>query len=532
MSFHLVEHVALKFMLGFSIIFVSCEKYDDPMLRNGSLKVVVRADKSFYVRYSIDESNDGILQFDYYSGYGFRNNSIATKSFHVGRNTESDRAILKQAKYHNCNDVQSPMFTQNLGPLFSNHGYSTPRVTIPRHGLTTSDIGSEWVDQNGYHYTIGMIEGRDVFLLPIIYSTGIAGEEKRQWKWYSLPYPTVITQVGGTGRELVVAESSRWDYQVSLLKNVSVTINGEDVEEGTYYCDKVNLICEQIGYNPLFIRSWWPTPEYNDIMLKFHRHFTISGGRGFLSVTTNTELENCYPYPLFHYIDVAPQFPFTIGDYKPYIYIPKLKKITTDIDFRKEFISVDENHVSVHYFRNAEDLDDVDNMPDRAYCYLKNDEGTILYGCAGGHSLVRGMSMTSIRNNYIALDKEVGIWNPRAGNKHYNNVLVTTNERENMLPDKFTGEFEGFMCWYKPMNGIHCFYHLTKDGYVVYIHTNKAIRDGDAVVPAFMDNLKVDSIVEKTKGIILHSDVVVDGKLSFTSDNSEVEYNYLVCLLK
>lgn len=496
------------------------------------LKVVVNDDNSFYVRYQIDDENDGILVFDYLSHYNFIRNCIMISKYCVGGRNEIDASILAKQDYQHCADSQSPMFTANFGPLFSNHGYSIPRVVVQGNELSDSDIGSEWVDQNSYHYTIGKVSGNYIYLLPVIYSTGIAGQETRQWKWYSSPYPTQITRVGAGGETLTISSSSRWDLQVSQLSKVRVVINGKDVGAGTYQCEQVELAYEQIGYNPIFVNTWFPTPVYDGVMLKFDRHFTVTGGKGFLSATANTVLNNLYPYPLRHYIDVVPQFPFQIGDYKPYIYIPKMKKVTSDIDFREEFVSVDGSHSSVSYYRNTTDLVDVDDMPDRAYSYLKTDLGDVLYGCAGGHSLVRGMSVKSIRNNYISMNGEVGIWNPPAGNKHYNNILEDTNEENNIVPDTFINEFEGFMCWYKPSDDVHCFYHRSKDCYVVYIHTNKTFSKGYAILPDFMNNMGVESVVEKTDGIDLLTSTVVDGKLFFTSDNSIKEYNWVVVKVK
>jgi len=501
-------------------------------VENAPLKVVVKEDKSFYVRHHIDGVNDGILLFDYYKAFAYVRNCIMQKAYYVGAKGETDSEILAKQSYQRCDDSQSPMFTANFGPMFSNHGYSTPVVTIANHGLASSDIGSEWVDQLARHYTIGNIDGNKIYLLPVINETGVPGEETRDWVYYASAAITSITRNVSSGETLQVSATDRWDYQVSSLNNVRVLIDGKNAGEGTYYCKEVMLAYEQIGYNPIPVQQWWPTPVYDGIMLKFDRHFTVSGDKGFLSLTSNTVLNNLYPYPLTHYIDVVPQFPFQIGNYKPHIYIPKMLKHDGDIDFREEFISVDGSHSQVSYNRSTSDLVNVDDMPDRAYCYLMDDEDAVLYGCAGGHSLVRGMSVKSVRNNYIAMNHQVGSWYPAAGNKFYNNILQTTNEEDNILPASFIGEFEGFMCWYKPVNGVQCFYHRTKEGYVVYIHTNQTISKGFVSLPDWMNNMAVDATVEKTSGIELKTNTIVDGKMFFSSDNSIVEYNYVVFLLK
>ena len=496
------------------------------------LRVVVNADKSFRVRFALTDTLDGILTFNYYTAYGYVRNCIMMDRFYTGLPSETDAEILAKTDFQNCRDSQSPMFTANFGPMFSNHGYSTPRVNIPNHGLTAEDIGTEWYDQSGYHYTIGNISGNWIYLLPIIDTTGGPGYETRGWKWYASPYPTEITRDVPGGETLSVGLAARWDYQVSELQNVRVLINGVSVGAGEYSAAEVELAYEQIGYNPVEVSAWWPSPVYGGVMLRFARHFTITGGSGILALTSNTIVNNNYPYPLYHYIDVVPMFPFKQGDFVPYVFIPKMKKVTADIDFRAEFASPDDTHAAVAYLRNANDLVDVNDLPDRAYCYLKDDGGNILFSCAGGHSLVRGMSVKAIRNNYINIGGQVGTWNPPAGNKFYNNILLNTGETDNMVPASFINEFEGYMCWYVPKNGVHTFYHKTKEGFAVYIHVSTTQEKGEAHLPDFMNNLAVVQTIEKTAGIDLLTNTVIDGKLYFTADASVVEYNYIVVLMK
>lgn len=496
------------------------------------LRVVVNEDKSFRVRFALTDTLDGILTFNYYTAYGYVRNCIMMSRFYTGLPSETDAEILAKTDYQNCRDSQSPMFTANFGPMFSNHGYSTPRVNAPGHGLTDADLGSEWIDQSNYHYTLGHIDGNWLYLLPVINSTGAPGHETRDWKWYASPYPTEITRNVEGGETIAITSSSRWDYQVSALQDVRVLINGVSVEAGAYECSEVELSYRQIGYNPIDVSAWWPSPVYGGVMMTFDRHFTLSGAKGFLSLTSNTVVNNKYPFPLYHYIDVVPQFPFQQGNFVPYVYIPKMKKVTADIDFRAEFASPDGTQAAINYSRNASDLVDVDDMPDRAYCYLKDNGGNVLFGCAGGHSLVRGMSVKEVRNNYIALGGNVGTWNPPVGNKFYNNILLTTGEEDNMVTPSFINEFEGYMCWYVPRDGIHVFYHRSKDGYVVYIHTSVNAEKAPAKLPDWMNNLGVFEVVEKTAGIELLTNTVIDGCLYFSSDTTNQQYNYLVVRVK
>ena len=498
------------------------------------LKCVVKDDGTFYVRFRLSDTQDAILTFAHSQPFNYdANNCMMQDKFYIGAPTDADDAILATQAVHDCHDSQGPIFTANFGPMFSNHGYSTPRVRVPGNGLGSVDIGSKWVDNNNYHYTLGHIDGEWLYLLPVIDTTGGPGYETREWISYTSPYPEQLTRATPGGETLVVTQSARYDYQISELVGTRILIGGNPVGPGVYYCDEITLSYRQIGYNPVDVTAWWPHPVTNGVMLYFDRNFTICGGRGILSLAVNTSMDVRYPFPLARYDDVQPMFPFQYGDFVPYVFIPKVKKVTASIDFRAEFASPDGATLpATNYVRNATDLVDVDDLPDRAYCYLKDSNGDVLFACAGGHSLVRGMSVKAERNEHVAVGDVAGNFSPSSGNKFYPRVLVQMGTQDNIVPTSFVGTIEGYMCWYLPQNGVHTFFYKTKDGYAVYIHTKETITKGEAILPDFMNNLQAVQVVEKTDGINLLTETIIDGKLYFSADNSEVEYNYIVFLVK
>lgn len=498
------------------------------------MKCVVNADGTFHIRFALSDTQDGILTFNYCPNFDFVKSSLMQAKFYVGGKNDTDDTILAGMEAQNCYDSQAPMNTENVGPLFANHGYCTPRVRVPGNTLTDADLGSEWIDQNDYHYTLIHIgpSGEWLYLLPVIDTSGGPGYETRDWHDYSSDFPTQLTRNAPGGETLIVTDGKRYDYQVSELVGTRILIGGNPVGAGVYFCDEVVLSYRQVGYNPYEVSAWWPTPVYGGVMLYFDRNFTMTGGEGFLSLTTNTIINNKYPYRLRTYTDEQPMFPLQFGDYVPYMFIPKLKKVDANYDFREEFAAPANTSPVTNILRNATDLVDVDDLPDRAYCYLKDGDGNILFGCAGGHSLVRGMSIKSVRDEHIALGDRVGTWSPSSGNKLYTRVMMQSGEQDNMLPSSFIGEFEGFMCWYMPRNGVQVFYHRTKEGYVVYIHTDTTAAKGEAVLPDFMNNYAVAQIVEKTADIDLLTDTIIDGKIYFANDSSVNKYNYVVFLVK
>ena len=240
---------------------------------------------------------------------------------------------------------------------------------------------------------------------------------------------------------------------------------------------------------------------------------------------------------------MAPTAPFKTGDYDSYVYIPKLVKqyagtpgSTTDtpIDFRGEFVANSNLHPLVGLKRDSNSLKDVNDLPDRLYSYLMNSNDEILRGFAGGHSLVRGMSVPEVRNQMIPLGSSLGWWNPPVSNKFYS-FLMRKGDDGYTVTDGFAGMNEGYHCWYIPRDGVHAFYYKSGNQYVVCVHTTGTKKKGEVVLPTWMDGLSVSSIVEKTDNISLADDVVVNGKLHVNAtiaDGAGGAYNYIVFTLK
>ena len=511
------------------------------------LKVVINNNGTFYVRSNFDDSHDIVVTFAW-----IEPDSFQSQYFYIGNSEGSDAEIIANGVSQNCRDTIGPVSTANFGPIWANHGYCTPRVVITNHGLTDSDIDTEWVDNRNYHYTIGHISGNSIYLLPIIYNKENPGYETRDWKYYGSPYPTSITRVGGSAETLNVdvvdgtLQAFRYDYRVCKVDGLKYIINGKQCGAGTYYCNEIVVSYTQIGYNPIKVDTWWPKPIYNGEAARFERQFTVSGCKGFLCITNNQTFNNLYPYKFNRYLNTAPTAPTRVPGYDTYSFVPKLKKVATvdgvTIDFSEEFNSTIPVSKAVTYYRNSDDLISVDDMPDRVFHYLKNGQGDILYGVAGGHSIVSGLGVKSIRNSNIPMGEYIGYWNGDYNNKFYAATLRQGDDRvNNILTADFIAGVEGYMCWYKPVNNVHTFYHKTDGGYVVYIHTKENLAKGIAYLPDFMNGMGVKDIVENTKyttiidneevmvdAIKMLTNVVVNGRLFFTSDNSVIKYNYIV----
>ena len=497
--------------------------------KDGDMKVVLKVDGTFYLRFHIDDENDGILTIGYYNAYAFKEISLMHRRFFVGGRSLTDDEILEQyndGDYHDCYDTLSSLKTMNLGPLYNNHGLCTPRVTIANHNLTSADVGSRWIDQLNRDYTIVLISGNNVYLMPVIHSTGVPGEETRGWADYDAPAITSIRRDAAGGETLTVGTNSRYDWQVSELKNIKILVDGAEKPVGTYYCKEVSLSYEQLGYNPIHIQTWRPRPVYDgvDLMAIFRRQLVYTGCDGFLSVCMGTTLDIRYPAPLDFIAGIGLMLPTAFKDgYDSFIGIPKTKIEA----FQQEFISNTKSGTSVNVTKNADDLD-LSNFPDRAYAYLKHENDgseladTILMGVAGGVSMLRGISRSSVRSANIGNNYRVARWSPSSGNKYY--MYIIKDDRT--IQDTFLGDYESFMCWYKPENDVQSFFYKEGNEYILYIHT-KSVHAKEAVkVPSLMNGLSVKSVVEQSSNNISYlNDIIVDGKLYI---NSGSDYEYIV----
>lgn len=521
---------------------------------DGDMSVVLKEDNTFSIRFHIDDEKDGVLTVGFNTPYGFKNNnSIMHRRFYVGGRNQPLSEIFAQydtGEFHDCHDTLMPLSTWNLGPIFANHGYCTPYVVVPNHGLTNNDIGSEWIgkknvgteDEVSWLFTLGHIKGDYLYLLPVIDASGGAGHENKSWKSYAAGYPTQITRNITGGETLQVTSSGRFDYQVAETKNIKILINGAEKPAGTYRCKEVALTCEQVGYNPIEIQTWWQgnksTPDYTNVgtMAFFRRQILFTGCDGFLSLSAHSTLDIKYPVPASVYAVglMLPLYPQSDVEniYNSNIFIPKVKTTSFKTEFinnKKSGGASDPEYKPNYYFvRDGSVCVDPDNMPDRAYCYLTNkSDGSVFYGCAGGVSMLRGATKPAIRNINIPIGRQCCNWSPGSSNKVYFRMFNQGDEQDaNLLDTSAFFDWEVYMCWYKPENDVQSFFYKEGNDYILYIHT-KSVHNKEAVkVPSLMNGLSVKEVVEQSSNNISYlNDIIVDGKLYI---NSGSDYEYIV----
>jgi hypothetical protein len=124
-----------------------------------------------------------------------------------------------------------------------NHGCSDVReITVPGHGKTTVDIGSEWVDANQHKfYLIKIVDANTLWVLSVNRSTSAVWSFRTTIDGNLL---TVSTNAVHTNAMAITA--STFAYLKPAIKNQAkkVLLNGrtEVVQDGVYPCESVTVV--------------------------------------------------------------------------------------------------------------------------------------------------------------------------------------------------------------------------------------------------------------------------------------------------
>ena len=458
-----------------------------------------------------------------------RNGNTTFNVFYVGDKSLSDSELASEENLiRNIVDMVGPVGVATFWSLYAQHGWAIPRMVVDTQTLDDSDIGSIWVDQNGYRFIIGNVSDNDIYLLPEL-TMDENGIYSASWS-AKLDYPTSLTHVSGaihTGS--ITGCSSRHDLLIQQVSERHYILDGmEIIDNGVYYGNHLSIQEHILGYNIGKVESWFPMPEYNGSLIDFDRSFEFNNG---MNVTCNTTMYCRYPFVLTSYRSIQPQFPLQKDQYHSYSFIPKVQSIHYDHRVDMPFNS-DEGTSQIVIKRKASYLYDVDKQPERCVTYLKNDDdGNYLVGMAGGCSLTRGLSVDSIRNKNIDINNTTALYGGTdVPNKFYPSILYSL---KTPMDPSFVAEISGYYTWFDP-NINDCYVHYYKDGddYILYIHAFESMPRARINLPQFMNGMAVDSIIEQTVGSSLLTNQVVGGKLyaSFNTDDNLA--NYIVVKLK
>lgn len=462
-------------------------------------------------------------------------NNMTFSKFYVGPNTLTDTELATSTYLiNNTPDMVGAIGVSTFWFLYAQHGWTIPRMNASGHQLDNSDIGSIWKDQNNRRFIIGNISGNYIYLLPELTIDPETGIYSASWNG-DRAYPNTLIHVsGGTHTETISASSSRYDLLIQTSQDRRFVADGVDItKDGVYYCDEFVIKEHVLGHNIGKVQVWFPNPVYNGSLIDWDRSFIFKGS----SVTCNQVINTQYPFVLTNYRGCIPQMPLQVGDYHSYTLIPKVKKQVNghrvDLPFNSDDGSLSPNYVNVT--RNASELYDVDNQPERCITYLKDDSENYLVGMAGGCSLLRGITEKQNRNIYTPLNEVTCTYGGSSTpNKFYPRTMYGAAFDDNIMTNAFIKEFCCYFCWFDPAEnpGQQVYWYKDDDGYIVYAHCQSSKEKAAIRLPDFMEGMVIEDVIEKTDGTTLLTEQVISGCVYVTYDTTGDSANYIVLKVK
>lgn len=478
--------------------------------------------------------------------------SLTLKRVYIGASTLTDGELMATTPVCNVGDSIGAIGIDDFYYLFSQHGWTIPRGSISTVGsgepvLDATDIGSIWKDATNHQFVIGHVSSAYIYFVPVTSYNSETGCYEASWDKNSNSYPTSFTYMSGgeTGHHTgtFTITTTRYDLKVQVSER-KYFVDGKQVSDGVYYCDDFKY-CEYVhGKNPAGVppTAWniagvnATEPEYNGDMAILMKSYDFVGS----ALTYNLNLSAVVPFVMRVFYGVVPQFPVMNGDYHSLTFIPKVAKAKGGQPMELPF-DTDNGNPNASAERNATDLYDVNDLPDRCVCYLRDDNGAYLLGMAAGFSLVDGMTVKARRNEALAGFSATLLTYGGAGtpNKLFNKILVPSSFDNAIVPATYANTLSAFFCWFNPNendDNVKVFWYKVSDGFVVYIHYTQELNESTKVevtLPDFMEGMAVSQVVEKTNQATLLTDVVSCGKLccGFDAFDGTTLSNYLVLKL-
>ncbi len=505
---------------GCSVDIHDSSAVSHPQFSN-SMKVVMKKDL-IYIRVHLNDNEDLIKEYVRTS-----NDNYTPNATYIGRNTDQDETIINN-KIHETRDGTAPIFNARTTPwhLFMQHGYCIPKLEVKWHQLTMEDIGSLWKDERGREYILGQISGSDLLMLPIIRETSIEGIFLRDWEHPYSGYPSILYHLSGGKHISDIKINKGSSYQIKPIQKAVIRafyIDGEQVTEcGVYDCDEFRITETLSCLNPFTVETWFPKPVMKDEMLRITQTFTFCG----LSTSFNTILDVKYPIMFESYGCNQAKHLMKYDDYDAYVMLPRVKKIQNGHRIDMPFVQNSTYGDDIRVLRNADDLYDVDKLPDREISYLYHPLQGYKLGFASGLSLTQGLSADKSRIKYIPMETMSIFMSPSNRNKMYIKAINKEAFKKGLLPKGFKAEFHSYFTYFDPAQNIgQVFWYKDGDEFYIYAHYQSKHEDVLINLPAMMNGY-VLSVVDKTEGVELKSNKVEDKSLylNYTTDDA----NYIV----
>ena len=499
--------------------------YELTSVRDKKLMKVTKTNNHIYVRTALNNKEDIITDY-----LLFDNNNYTWNATYLGGKESTDEIILTNM-IHRMGDCTGPLFITDPAPwhLWAQHGYCIPTVDA-EHTLTLDDIGSVWKDQRDREYKIGAISGNRIFLLPIIRETAFKGVYTRDWKsptGNNNPEIALLNHVSGAQHIETIRCTTYGATQLRpmmLLDSRIFKADGIEItENGIYYCDEF-VISEVLNCtDPWTVESWFPVVQ-KEIGAVLTETFTIHGLAN--RYDTTLDMKKSYIFCAYGANQVQHLVPIsTMSGYDVYGMMPRAK------NYASPYLANNLNRGGETVWRRSDDLFDVDKQPDRYISFFRNTtSGNMKIGCASGLSLIRGITVDSLRNKvfqvYETGDRDLLSCSPSNRNKAYFKVLADSHFENSIIPANYRAQFSTYLCYFDPMANIgQVYWYKDGENYIIYAHYQEGHNKLAINLPKKMEGLSVD-VVDKTDGITLLTNEIKNGQVYITADATD--HNYIV----
>ena len=495
----------------------------------------------FYIRTTYNSSKDIIITH-YING----NQLISFKEAFVGDKTLSDDKLMTSTYLVSSHiDSTAPlMHADTYWHIFGQHGCPMPRFA--NHvGMTSADVGSEWIDQLSRRYNVGFVNDDWIYLVPIMYQD-TKGHWVRDWKnsVFSAAITSLTHVSGGSYTTEITSISNYGQVQLRPVMSCNTrkwSIDGIEITEpGTYYCNEFKVSEAATGYDPATITDWFGANGNNvDLtgaqpMAEFTFEYSYKGAQCCVNTSINILREvECQSYGA-----IQQQFFFDNGDYKAMFMIPKAKE-RNGVEIDKPFNSPTANSPSYQVYRTSAHLKDVDDPVDRQIGFLYNpNTGDFLVGMAAGLSLVSGETVKSKRIQNCPIGNTNGHWSllnfsPSNTNKFYIAAINTAPYADNdyFLPSGYSKEINYYVSYFDPAENVgQVYWYKDGDSYIIYAHCQEEHHNQAVNVPDIMEGASL-SVVEKTDDTELLSETIQDGKFYVSYITSDANYIVLTATI-
>lgn len=474
---------------------------------NRLMKVIVSDNgNNLMVRTNLSDENDIIITMKQYTSSIIStgtSNCLSFSNIYVGSKLLQD-SELTTSNYlvHSPTDSIGAISINSFYYLYAQHGYAIVKWKFKDGDLMANDINSIWKNDSGKNFTLVYVDTVNLYayFAPVIHKDVEAGYEYAEWSADNGYFDTLTHVSGGISTGTITGTSSRYDISIQDLVNRKYICDGNTVEDGVYYCDDF-VVSECLKcHNVSKIANWLPNTTYDGDTLTLTRNFTFKGSSVAFNQVINTE----YPFKINRFYGCIPQLPFNKDNYRSMTYIPKAKSCLQSINPSMPFqTSSDVNQQQCSIYRSEAHLYDINKMPDRIINVLYNPlSGKYLAGLASGVSLVKGISTDEYRNTQISVNSTTNFaatfGNP--ANKFYPRVLTSEGFKNGLVDTNFIKEFSCYYHWFDPNKSdkVNVFWYKDGSKYIIYIHTFVTVDKATVTLPAFMEGMTVDSIVENS----------------------------------